>query len=195
MKKILTILSVSLLLVSCGNGAKKSGPVQTALRQFILEKYPEFEKVTFETIEKVDSCTFDQELLRREKLFALRMKQDEGLYKKFVIEGKQKNARIRYDNLLQDIRIKNGIDSIRIDMGEAVNDVAFNIYQFTATAEGSDKTTYFQAVLAAVTPDYKVINLAPKRNELFKATGRVIPGYRQLLKGDTASAEELGIAE
>ena len=195
MKKILTILSLSILLVSCGGKAEKAGPVQTALREFILERYPELDKVTFETIEETKTVTFDEEILRREKLFALRMKQDDGLYKKFVQEGKQKNAQLRYDSLLQDIRIKNGIDSIRVKMGDGVNDVAFTVYTFTAKAEGKDKVLNFRENLAAVTPDYTVVNLAPKSSELYKATGRVIPGYRELLKGDEASAEEVGLAE
>lgn len=195
MKKILFVLSLSLTIISCGNKAGKEDPVQAALREFLVEKYPEFEKISFDAVEAVDSSSFDDELLRREKLFSLRMKQDDALYKKFVQEGKQKNAQLRYDNLVQDIRITNGLDSIRAVMGNNVNDVAFIIYKFSGSAEGGNKTTYFKETLAAVTPDYKVINIAPKQNELFKATGRVIPGYRQLLKGDLSSVEELGLAE
>lgn len=195
MKKLVVLLSISLALVSCGNKTGKEDMLQTALKEFLAEKYPEFEKITFETIETADSSSFDEELLRREKLFALRMKQDDALYKKFVQEGKQKNAQLRYDNLVQDIRIKNGLDSIRVDMGASVNDIAFYIYKFTGNAVGGGKTTYFKGTLAAVTPDFEVINVAPKQNDLFKATGSVIPGYRQLLKGDSADADELGLAE
>lgn len=195
MKKIVFVLSLFLALVSCGNKSGSDDPVEASLKAFLVEKYPEFESISFDAVEAVDTAYFDDELIRREKLFALRMKQDDALYKKFVQEGKQKNAQLRYDNLLQDIRIKNGLDSIRASMGDSVNDIAFIIFQFSGSAVGGDKTTYFKKTLAAVTPDYEVINIAPKRNELLKATGRVIPGYRQLLKNDEDNAGDLGLAE
>lgn len=195
MKKFLFVLPFSLIILSCGSKTVEEDSVQKALEEFLIEKYPEFEKISFDTVEAIDSSSFDDELIRREKLFSLRMKQDDALYKKFVQEGKQKNAQLRYDNFVQDIRIKNGLDSIRAVLGNNVNDVAFIIYKFTGSAEGGNKTTYFKETLAAVTPDYEVINIAPKQNELFKATGRVIPGYRQLLKADPSNAEELGLAE
>lgn len=195
MKKIVFALLLFLALVSCGNKSGSDDPVQASLKAFLFEKYPDFENISFDTIEAVDTAYFNDELIRREKLFALRMTQDDALYKKFVQEGKQKNAQLRYDNLLQDIRIKNGLDSIRASMGDSVNDIAFIIFQFSGSAVGGDKTTYFKETLAALTPDNEVINIAPKLNELFKATGRVIPGYRQLLKNEAGNAGDLGLAE
>ncbi len=189
MKNHLILVLAFLSVISC---TKKQDPTISAIQSYILEQYPDMETMAIDNIALSDSSTFEQEFMRRSKLFALRMRQDEALYKKFLEERKPKNAQMRYDNLVQDIRIKNGLDSLKQSMGESVNDIAFYIYEFTGKADAPTKSIQFNGSFAALTPDNEVICVAHKKADVMKVTGRVIPGYRQLLKDDPFEEELVG---
>ena len=186
MKKTLLILAVLLAAVSCGNKNKKKSqtdPVQLAVIQALLAEDPKLETVLFDSFEKDDSSTFADEILRRRKTFALRERQNELLYNQYTRENKPKTAQKHFEDLQKDRKVSRGLDSISTALGNRINDIAFYDYVFTGRGIGEGYTVVFNYVYASVTPDGRVLSIRRKKSDLYKTTGKAVPGYEALIKG------------
>ena len=191
MKKTLLLLAVLFAAVSCGGKkAPEADPVRDAIAASLMESDPQLSDVRFESLSKIDSSTFAEELERRISTFEMRRQQDERLYGNYARSGKPKNAQLRYDSLQKDKLVLAGLDSLGKALGARLNDVAFYEYVFTGRGTGENYTVLYEEVYAAVTPDLRVLAVSKKKGDLLKTTGRAVPGYEALIKRVPEIGEE-----
>jgi len=177
------VLSVSiLLLVSCGGG--KTDPVKESIKGEIMGNMSQdFTSVEVTSVEKIDSTTFRTELDRRKKAFVAKRDADSEFLLKYMQEGKRRNAAIKNESYVNDLRILQGLDSLGTAHAAILDDIAYYDYRFSATAKGKDVTMQFRDAYISITPDGKVVSMTSERRDLHKSAGRVIPGYYELVKG------------
>ena len=120
---------------------------------------------------------------RRKKAFTLKRDADSEFLLKYMQEGKKKNASIKSESYMNDLRILQGLDSLGKANAAILDDVAYYDYRFSATAKGKDVTMQFRDAYISITPDGRVISMTAERRDLHKSAGRVIPGYYELVKG------------
>ena len=182
MKRTFALLSLSLLLVSCGGS--KPDPVIDAIKAEITgNMFQNFSDVDVTKVEKIDSTTFRTELDRRRKAFTIKRDADSELLLKYMNEGKKRNAALKNDSYKNDLRILQGLDSLAGVHSGILDDIAYYDYRFSAVAKGKDVTMQFRDSYISITPDGRVISMTAERRDLHKSAGRVIPGYYELVKG------------
>ena len=192
MKKASICFVSLLLLFSCGG--KTSDPVRDAIKGEIMDNmFQEFTDVNITNVEKIDSTTFRTELDRRKKAFTIKRDADSEFLLKYMQEGKKKNASIKSESYLNDLRILQGLDSLGAALAASLDDVAYYDYRFSATAKGKDVTMQFRDAYISITPDGRVISMTAERRDLHKSAGRVIPGYYELVKGADEEDEEYDV--
>ena len=192
MKKASICFVSLLLLFSCGG--KTSDPVRDAIKGEIMDNmFQEFTDVNITNVEKIDSTTFRTELDRRKKAFTIKRDADSEFLLKYMQEGKKKNASIKSESYLNDLRILQGLDSLGAALATSLDDIAYYDYRFSATAKGKDVTMQFRDAYIAITPDGRVISMTAERRDLHKSAGRVIPGYYELVKGADEEDEEYDV--
>ena len=182
MRHSLIIFVSVLLLAACGGS--KTDPVKEAIKGEIMGNMAQdFISVDVTFVEKIDSTTFRTELDRRKKAFTTKRDADGEFLLKYMQEGKRRNAAIKNESYVNDLRILQGLDSLGIKHADILDDVAYYDYRFSATAKGKDVTMQFRDAYIAITPDGQVISMTAERRDLHKSAGRVIPGYYELVKG------------
>ena len=187
------ILFVSLVLLAACGGAK-TDPVKEAIKGEIMGNMPQdFTSVEVTYVEKVDSTTFRTELDRRKKAFTLKRDADSEFLLKYMQEGKRRNAAIKNESYVNDLRILQGLDSLGAAHADILDDIAYYDYRFSARAKGKDVTMQFRDAYIAITPDGRVISMTAERRDLHKVAGRVIPGYYDLVKGSDEEDEEFEV--
>ena len=192
MKKASICFVSLLLLFSCGG--KTSDPIRDAIKGEIMDNmFQEFTDVNITNVEKIDSTTFRTELDRRRKAFTIKRDADSEFLLKYMQEGKKKNASIKSESYLNDLRILQGLDSLGAALATSLDDIAYYDYRFSATAKGKDVTMQFRDAYIAITPDGRVISMTAERRDLHKSAGRVIPGYYELVKGADEEDEEYDV--
>lgn len=191
MKKTVLIATAALVLASCGQ--KKSDPVKDAITQYVSTNVSEdYTKFSFNTIEKIDSTTFREEFEHRKKAFEARRASDEKFILKYTQEGKQKNAILKTESFRNTLRIISGLDSLENVSSAILDDVAYYDYKFSGVATGSGARLDFTDAYVTVTPDYQILSMTTNQKDLHKSTGRVIPGYLDVVKGeDEESSDEV----
>ena len=75
-------------------------------------------------------------------------------------------------------------------MGDDTLKVAYYDYSFTYSGKVGQTRVPAQQAYAAVTPDYRVLTCVSDKRDLHKATGLVIPGYKELLDSFKETEEE-----
>lgn len=192
MRKFFIAAATAVLTLS-GCAGEQPDPVRDAIRAEILKMDQGFETVRFDSVEKVDSVTFGQELERRKKTFELKRDADEKYMIKYTNQRKPKNAAIKQLSFREDLRILTAIDSLADVMAPVMNDVAYYNYKFSAEARSGSATMRFEGSYAAITPDFELIGMASKLSDVNKGLGKVIPGYLEIVKNseqDSAEVEE-----
>ena len=186
MKRILlfAVLATAAILSSCT--PKAADPVEQAIVSEILSMPQGFSKVTFLNCEMIDSTTFAQELDRRVKLFETKRDADGKLLLKYTQEGKPRNAALKNESYRRDLEILRSLDSLRAASAGILDEIAYYDYRFSADADGEESgKMQFRDAYAAVTPDFEVIGLTAQKKDLHKGLGKVIPGYLELLRGES----------
>ena len=182
MKSSILIAASLLLLVSCGGGTPD--PVREAIKGEIMGNMSQqFTDVYVNSFEKVDSTTFRTELERRKTVFTTKRDADSDLLIKYMSEGKKKNAELKSESYRKDLLILQGIDSLEVALAGILDDIAYYDYKFSADAKGDGMKMQFRNAYISITPDGRVISMTSERRDLHKSTGRVIPGYVELVKG------------
>lgn len=182
-------MSAALLFASCGG--RTPDPVEQAIKAEITgNMFQEFTDVNITKVEKVDSTTFRTELERRKKAFATKRDVDSEYLLKYMNEGKRRNAALKSESYRKDLMILGGLDSLETVHAAILDDVAYYDYCFSAEAKGQDMTMQFRDTYISITPDGRVISMTADRRDLHKSTGKVIPGYYELVKGADEEEEE-----
>ncbi len=183
MNKLIAFASSLLLLVSCSE--KASDPVREAIKGEIMGNMTqEFSDVTINSVEKIDSTTYRTEFERRRKVFTIKRDSDSDFLLKYMTEGKKRNAAIKSDSYKRDLEILAGLDSLEAECAGILDDIAYYDYRFSASAKGQGVTMQFRDAYISITPDGHVVSMTAERRDLHKSTGRVIPGYVELVVGD-----------
>ena len=189
MKRILTILSLALLTCACD--PYKDNPVCNAIGEAAMKPYGEQPyKVKFESLEKIDSTLMRTELETRIRLFNVKIEKNRELYGKYTATNRPKNAQKKKDAIEKDLQILSRLSRLGDQIGDSLDSVAYYDYKFTAYAKVDGKTVEMVDCYATVTPNNEVITMSSDLKSLHKATGKVIPGYMEIMKN--TSDEEVG---
>ena len=181
MKKSLIIAAALVLAAAC---TPEKDAFQLALENAIAEKYGEGTKVRIEICERVDSTTFGQELEYRQKVFDLRLAQNQKLLVKYRDQGKPNAAQMKREAILHDNQVIEGLARMHDELGAKLDEIAYYDYRFSGrvTLNGSSKE--LKDYYATVTPEGEVMNFDAHQKYLHKPMGHIIPGYVELVKGD-----------
>lgn len=177
------IVAAAVLLASCGD--KAPGPVEAALNAAIAENLgQELKSVSYASLEKIDSTTFGQELEKRRAVLEQKVKSEEELYVKYKTQGKSTNASIKLEAVTKAKASLARLDSLAGTLTDRLNEVAYYDYTFTAAVKGAEKDVTFKDAWALITPDLEVLGMATSQKSVHKGSGKVIPGYVEMLKED-----------
>ena len=186
MKKFSVLALVAVVAAVCACKEEKVvDPFQEALTAELQKQFIEdFVSVEFQLFEKIDSSTYNDELLRRKKVFEVKAEQDEILYNKYVGEKKPKNASIQHEKVLKDRTVLVKLDSLAESFGSHAEDIAFYDFHFSVLAKGKSAVMKLDDAYACITPSYEVVGLTTDQRDIHKATGKAVPGYLDIIKDD-----------
>lgn len=189
MKRTVLISAALVLLVSCGQ--KTTDPVEEAIVKEITENLQEgFTTVKIYNYELVDSTTFRQEFEHRKKAFEARRQSDEKFLLQYSREGKRQNAAIKQKSYIKTLSIIDGLDSLEMASSAILDDVAYYDYMFNGMAKGPDSSMEFTDTYVTITPDGRVMSMTSNKKDLHKSLGRVIPGYMDIVQGESEESAE-----
>lgn len=180
-RNIIVLAALALCLAGCG---QKSDMYRDALETEIIRLVGADAKVTFNTVERIDSTTFGQEVDNRIKAFETKLNQDSRLYDNYKGKGMVKNADTKKKAVELDEKVLAGLEKLRQRIADAdsLDVVAYYDYHFTGSAKSSEGVTTFNDNYATITPDGKVLSINDALKGLHNAMGKTIPGYTKLIK-------------
>ena len=190
MKQIITLVAkclpaaaaLLLILAGCG-GNKVDDPVGELIADELMEGTTEPYEFVFKHLERIDSTTYATEFARRIDVYGIQIDQNIARFEKFVKEGKKKNALKASEELKRGQKILGELEAMRQLMGDDTLRVAYYDYEFSGEARlPKGRKKVFEKGYATVTPEGRVLTLAGDPKDLHKATGLVIPGYKELLE-------------
>lgn len=186
MKKSIILILAIVAVCSCGY---KNDPVAQAIEKAAMAQYGD-QPYTFRinSLEKVDSAVFRTEMDSRIGTFKAKIESNQVLYRKYVRTGYTVNADIKKQTLKNDSLILIKLNNLKGEMGAKLDEVAYYDYKFTATGKVGGKNFEMIECYATVTPDNEVLTLAPDQKSVHKGTGKVLPGYLDIVK--TVAPEE-----
>ena len=180
-RNMIVLAALALCLAGCG---QKPDMYREALETEIIRLVGADAKVTFNTIERIDSTTFRQEVDNRIKAFETKLNQDSKLLENYKGRGMAKNADTKKKAVELDEKILAGLEMLRQRIADAdsLDVVAYYDYHFTGSAKSSEGVTTFNDNYATITPDGKVLSVNDALKGLHNAMGKTIPGYMKLIK-------------
>lgn len=179
MKRLTLILCAALAVCACTQ--KEPDPVAEAIAAELTKDIDQPFDISVHNLQLLDSTTFATEFQRRISIYDIRLQQNTERLEKYIRQGMKKNATLMYDELKKDTKIYNELIGLKEMMGEDTLKIAYYDYSFTYGGKvGSSKLSDKQA-WATVTPECKVLTCVSDQRDLHKATGLVIPGYKELL--------------
>ena len=184
MKRFLLITAVAVLCICCG-APKQEDPVCEAIKAEVAGQLGELRSFTWDSIEQVGTSSFGDEIARRRNTIEVRRKQNLKLAAKYKAEGKSNNAAKKEAEAAHDAKVLEGIDALeaRLAKADSLDATELVIYRFSARAKASDGTSsHIKDMYIALTPQNEVAAMDYSREKLFKATGRLLPGYRELFE-------------
>lgn len=184
MKRTLALLLAALALTACGSKFDKD-PVAQALTAHILASAPQGCQFTLTDLQKVDSTTFATEFERREEVFKRQIEKNEELYVRYKTDGQPKNASLKLQAMKNGVRILMGIDSLRKAMGADLSQTAYYDYRFSGHLTKGRQSVDYDEWWFTLTPAGEVLVVVSDPKDLHKSGGMAIPGYRELLKGES----------
>ena len=183
MKRTLILLVAVLALTACGS-KYANDPVAQALSAHILDSNPSC-KFMLTELQLVDSTDFATEFAHREEVFKRQIEKNETLYVRYKTEGQPKNAALKLQAMKNGVRILMGIDSLRKSMEANLSQTAYYDYQFSGHLTKGRQSADYNGWWFTITPSGEVLVVVSDRKDLHKSGGMAIPGYRELLKGES----------
>ena len=178
MKKLILFACTMLALSAC---TPKEDPLAAAIVSAMTREIDEPCQIRVTNLQKIDSTDFATEFGRRIGIYDARLKQNAFRMEKYLRDGMRNNATRMFHEIQKDTKIFNELNVLKEMMGDDTLKVAYYDYSYTYGGKvGSQKLPSKQA-FATVTPDGRVLTYAAKLSDLHKATGLVIPGYKELL--------------
>ncbi len=184
MKRILTLTALAAMLAAC-SGPKTEDPVKTAIQAAVAQQLGEFQYFNFTALELVDSSNFAQEIERRRSTLELRRQQNLKMAEKYAGENKPRNAQHVREKAEDDARNLEGLAQIeqRLAEHDSLQLMELYVYKFSADAKLANGTkSEIRDFHAGITPDGRVIGLAQKQLAVYKGTGALLPGYREIFE-------------
>ena len=182
-------VGISVLLLA-GCVEEKKSPVEQALAKaaagIICESRtglkPEEVAVSLESVAQVDSSTLADEIERRRDIFQLKMERQSILESRFLEKKMKVNARRQHIRMEQSAKIIAALDSIAFMRDPQGDSVLYRIYLIEkGKVETIDEIFSLNGYYAVLTPDGKALAFTKDRKALHKGTGRLIPGYEDML--------------
>lgn len=178
---LLPLLTAVILCISC---TVEQDPIATAIGKELLKDVPEGGKFRMDRMEKIDSSTFRTEFGRRTELFETKANADFKLYNDYFERGLRQNVARKLADIDRDRMIVDSLKVMLERMGDDADKVAFYDICFSAEASVGGASQILTDCYASVTPDGEVLCITRDRKDLHKTTGKVIPGYLELIKED-----------
>lgn len=189
MKKIILLLAAAAVICSCN--PYKNDPVAQAIEKTTLSNYPDQpHRFRFQKLEKIDSTVFRTEVDRRIGTFEAKIRKNKELYHKYVRTGFTVNADIKKQTLMNDSVILIKLHALKEEMGPKLDEVAYYDYKFTAFGKVGDIPFDLIDYYATVTPDNECLTVSEDVNAIHRATGKVLPGYMEIVKTIAVEGEE-----
>lgn len=176
-------LSVTFLLVFNACSGKQDNPVEAAIAAKATESMTDASFKLY-TLELIDSTTIGVELDRRIETLNLRLKQNYTLEEKYRKEGKRLNAEKKLQDIENDRENITKAYALRESLAGSLNDVAYYDYKFSGQAKSKEAVMNYKDAYATVTPDFKVLTLSARQEDLHKGTGAAIPGYKEIFENN-----------
>ena len=185
MKRTILLLTAALTLTACRGGKFAGDPVAEALKSHILSNAPEGSQFQLTDLQKVDSTTFATEFERRREVFSLQVAKNEELYVRFKTNGQPKNAALKLQAMHNGARILRGLDSLKLLMQNDLENTAYYDYRFSGHLTKGRQSVDYDDWWFTLTPAGEVLVVVSDPKDLHKSGGMAIPGYRELLKGES----------
>jgi len=188
MNKIFIFLCAAALVCACTQ--KQPDPIAEAIAAEMTKGVDLPCDIKVENLQLLDSTTFATEFGRRIGIYDIRLDQNTARMEKYISQGMKKNASRMYEELKKDTKIYNELNAMKEMMGDDTLNVAYYDYSFTYGGKIGDQKVPSKQAFATVTPDGRVLTYGAERSDLHKATGLVIPGYKELLDSFKDAGEE-----
>ena len=187
MKRFIVLACVVLAMAACTQ-KKEMDPVSQAIVDEMMKDVDQPYDIQITDLKLLDSTTFAVEFERRIGIYDTRLDQNSARMEKYMREGKKKNASLMFEALQKDTKIYNELNAMKEMMGDDTLNIAYYDYSYTYSGKVGESRIAPKQAFATVTPDYRVLTFAADRKDIHKATGLVIPGYKELL--DSFKEEE-----
>lgn len=188
MKRYFVIALALLALASCTK--KQADPVADAIVAEMMKDVDQPYQLQITDLKLLDSTTFATEFQRRIGIYNTRLDQNTARLEKYMKQGMKKNASLMFESLQKDTKIYNELITMKEMMGDDTLNVAYYDYSYTYSGKVGKTRIPAQQAFATVTPDYRVLTCVSDQRDMHKATGLVIPGYKELLDSFKESEEE-----
>lgn len=191
MKKMLVIAAMALCVAACSLG-QKPDQYKDAVKEEIVRLVGADAKVSFNTFELKETTTYADELEYRKGLITARQAMNKMLKEKYENEKMSTNAHRKLTAMLNDEEVLKGLETIRERMAAAdsLDKVAYYVFQFTGEARCEGATTSFKDYFACVTPTGEVLSVTDNEKAIHKGLGKIIEGYRTILKSSSEEETE-----
>lgn len=181
-RAVAMVMATAVLMSATSCSDRNVDPDRAALEAELASRVGPGAKVSFYTFEKIDSVTLGKELGYRIKVQDIRLRQNESLYKKYRSEGKETNAALKKEAMLQANRAVLELEKLRASLRDSLDVVVYYDYRFTGKASNKDNNAVFPEAYASISRDHEVLNIETDRKALHRGLGRVIPGYLDIIK-------------
>lgn len=148
--------------------------------------------VTFKSITQIDSSTVSDEIERRRDIFQLKMERQSILESRYTEKKMKTNARRQHVRMEQSAKIIAGLDSIAFILDPRRNEILHRTYLIEGQAETPKEIISLDGFYVVLTSDEEVVAFTKDKKSLYRGTGRLIPGYMEML---SRMDEELMAAE
>lgn len=181
--------AAALSMISC-DGNKVEDPALTAIKARVAASVGEGASVRINSFEKVDSVTYGQELEYRKNLFERKLEKTQELYDKYVGKHMVNNAKKKAEEIAMTRQIIEGLRTVEDNIKDSIDVVAYYDYKFSGSASNKVSEIQFDEYYASVSTSGEVLYLQGSQRGLHRTNGRILPGYMEILKGESEEAEE-----
>lgn len=182
-------LCAAALLGSCGRGKPVLSPQEQAVVEHLAKDIEGEYSFEFSSFEVIDSTTMAAEIDRRTEAFSAILRQNYNLYNNYVQQGKKRNAAKKEEAILLDTDMLKFLGEYKNNHEDTIDDIAYYVYRFACEGKSEGAIYRYKEAYAAITPDNRVIGVSSDLKNLLRSTGKVIPGYSDIISGDPEEDE------